>query len=114
MDFITDLPTSKGKTVLWVVVDTFSKQSHFVPCASLPSAKALAKLFLSHMFKLHGFPETIVSDRGCMFVANFWREFLEIVGVQRWLSSRYHPQTDGESERLNQILEGFLHCYTSF
>lgn len=110
MDFITDLPPSKGKMVLWVGVDMFSKQAHFVPCASLTSAKALAKLFLSHIFKLHGFPETVVSDRGSALIANFWKEFLQLVGVQWWLSSSYHPQ----SEHLNQILEGFLRCYTSF
>lgn len=77
MDFIMYLPLSKGKTVIWVVVDSFSKQAHYISCASMPTAKGLARLFMHHMVRLHGFPDKIISHRGSQFITNFWQEFLD-------------------------------------
>lgn len=114
MDFITDLPPSKGKDTILVVVDSFSKQAHFVRCAGLPSAKTLAKLFLNHVIRLHSFLDKVVSDRSSQSVANFWWEFLEMTSIDGALSSNHHQQTDGQTERVNQVLKGLLRCYCNF
>uniref|UniRef100_A0A803K1K2 Gypsy retrotransposon integrase-like protein 1 n=1 Tax=Xenopus tropicalis TaxID=8364 RepID=A0A803K1K2_XENTR len=113
MDFVVELPSSQGKTVIWVVVDRFSKMAHFIPLPHLPSAKTLADLFIMHIFKFHGFPENIVSDRGVQFVSKFWRAFCTLVGTELSFSSAYHPQTNGQTERVNQSLEQYLRCYVS-
>uniref|UniRef100_A0A803JHM8 Gypsy retrotransposon integrase-like protein 1 n=1 Tax=Xenopus tropicalis TaxID=8364 RepID=A0A803JHM8_XENTR len=113
MDFIVELPPSQGKTVIWVVVDRFSKMAHFIPLPHLPSAKTLADLFITHIFKFHGFPVNIVSDRGVQFVSRFWRAFCSLVGTELSFSSAYHPQTNGQTERVNQSLEQYLRCYVS-
>uniref|UniRef100_A0A803JG23 Gypsy retrotransposon integrase-like protein 1 n=1 Tax=Xenopus tropicalis TaxID=8364 RepID=A0A803JG23_XENTR len=113
MDFVVELPPSQGKTVIWVVVDRFSKMAHFIPLPHLPSAKTLADLFIMHIFKFHGFPENIVSDRGVQFVSKFWRAFCTLVGTELSFSSAYHPQTNGQTERVNQSLEQYLRCYVS-
>uniref|UniRef100_A0A803J5H9 Gypsy retrotransposon integrase-like protein 1 n=1 Tax=Xenopus tropicalis TaxID=8364 RepID=A0A803J5H9_XENTR len=113
MDFIVDLPPSNGNTVIWVVVDRFSKMSHFIPLPALPSAKSLAERFLSDIFRLHGAPLNIVSDRGVQFVSRFWRAFCSLMGTELSFSSAYHPQTNGQTERTNQSLEQYLRCYVS-
>uniref|UniRef100_A0A803JAN2 Integrase catalytic domain-containing protein n=1 Tax=Xenopus tropicalis TaxID=8364 RepID=A0A803JAN2_XENTR len=113
MDFIVELPPSQGKTVIWVVVDRFSKMAHFMSLPQLPSAKVLADLFITHIFKFHGFPENIISDRGVQFVSKFWRAFCSLVGTELSFSSAYHPQTNGQTERVNQSLEQYLRCYVS-
>uniref|UniRef100_A0A803J5N9 Integrase catalytic domain-containing protein n=1 Tax=Xenopus tropicalis TaxID=8364 RepID=A0A803J5N9_XENTR len=113
MDFIVELHPSQGKTVIWVVVDRFSKMAHFISLPQLPSAKVLADLFITHIFKFHGFPENIISDRGVQFVSKFWRAFCSLVGTELSFSSAYHPQTNGQTERVNQSLEQYLRCYVS-
>ena len=114
MDFIVDLPESKKKTAIWVVVDLFSKQAHFVPCAKIPTAQQLAQLFLQHVYRLHGCPECVISDRGMQFSSKFWKSFLALLGTKQTLSSLSHPQTDGATEQLNSTLEQFLHCYINY
>ncbi|XP_073427382.1 uncharacterized protein [Dendrobates tinctorius] len=113
MDFITDLPPSEGKTCIWVVVDRFSKQCHFVPLSGLPNSETLSKLFIVHVIRLHGAPENIVSDRGTQFVSKFWRAFCKRIGIELSFSSAYHPETNGQTERTNQALEQYLRCYVS-
>uniref|UniRef100_A0A2D4IPV6 Gypsy retrotransposon integrase-like protein 1 n=1 Tax=Micrurus lemniscatus lemniscatus TaxID=129467 RepID=A0A2D4IPV6_MICLE len=113
MDFIVDLPQSQGHTVIWTVIDMFSKQAHFIPCKSLPSAKQLASLFIKHIYRLHGAPSRIISDRGVQFTAQFWRSFLAILGTSQGLSSAYHPCTNGAAERANALIERYLRSYTS-
>lgn len=108
MDFITDLPPSKGHTTIWVVVDRFSKLAHFVPLKGLPTAAELAHLFIKEIFRLHGLPAEIVSDRGVQFVAKFWRALCNSLQVQLNFSTAYHPQSNGSTERVNQDLETFL------
>lgn len=101
LDFVTGLPPSGGNTVILTVVDRFSKMVHFVPLPKLPSAKETAEVVLSHVFRLHGFPSDVVSDCGPQFVSRFWKEICALWGAIVSLSSGYHPQSNGQMERLN-------------
>ncbi|KAK9395822.1 tyrosine-protein kinase Srms-like [Crotalus adamanteus] len=114
MDFIVDLPESSGNTVIWTVIDLFSKQAHFIACKGLPSAQRLAKLFLKHIYRLHGAPKRIISDRGVQFTAKFWRNFLTLIGSSQGLSSAFHPATNGAAEAANKMVEQYLRCYVSY
>ena len=111
MDFIIDLPSSKGFCILMVIVDFFSKQAHFVPAKPPLTAQHVAHLFFKHVFKYHGLPEIIVSDRNPRFTSGFWQELFRILGTQLRMSSSAHPQTDGQTERLNQGIEDYIRCY---
>ena len=113
LDFVTGLPPSSGNTTILTVVDRFSKMAHFVPLPKLPSAKETAKLLLLHVIRLHGIPVDVVSDRGSQFTSVFWREFCSLLGATVSLSSGYHPQSNGQTERKNQEMETALRCMTS-
>uniref|UniRef100_A0A803KBS3 Gypsy retrotransposon integrase-like protein 1 n=1 Tax=Xenopus tropicalis TaxID=8364 RepID=A0A803KBS3_XENTR len=113
MDFIVELPKSSEMSTILVVVDRFSKMAHFIPLKKLPSASALAKIYVKEVFRLHGFPSSIVSDRGVQFVSRFWRAFCKLLKVKLNFSSAYHPQSNGQTERTNQSLEQFLRCFIS-
>uniref|UniRef100_A0A8C1LRZ5 Gypsy retrotransposon integrase-like protein 1 n=1 Tax=Cyprinus carpio TaxID=7962 RepID=A0A8C1LRZ5_CYPCA len=113
MDFVTGLPPSSGNTVVLTVVDRFSKAAHFIPLPKLPSARETATIVLDHVFRIHGLPENVVSDRGPQFVSKFWAEFCRQLGATASLSSGYHPQTNGQAERANQDLERVLRCVAS-
>lgn len=104
MDFIDQLPNSHGKTMIWVVVDRFTKYAHFIALSHPISASSLAQVFVESIYKLHGLPSYIVSDRDTIFTSNFWKELMSVLGVQQQLSSACHPQTDGQTERVNQCL----------
>lgn len=104
VDFVTGLPPSEGNTTVLTVVDRFSKMAHFIPMSKLPSA------MLHHVFRIHGFPRDVVSDRGPQFTAQFWRAFCTLIGASVSLSSGHHPQSNGQTERLNQELETSLRC----
>jgi transposase InsO family protein len=108
LDFITGLPSSAGHTVILTVVDRFSKAAHFIPLSKLPSAKETAQIMIDHVFKLHGLPSDIVSDRGPQFSSQFWKEFCHLIGASASLSSGFHPQTNGQAERANQIVGRML------
>ena len=114
MDFITDLPDSKSFDTIMVVVDRLTKMAHFVPCNKTITGEETAKLFIDNIYKYHGFPEDIISDRGSQFVSKFWKTLFKILGVQINLSSAYHPQTDGQTERVNQVLEQYLRCTINY
>ncbi len=107
-DFVTDLPPSAGNSVVLTVVDRFSKTAHFIPLPKLPAAKETALAIFDHVFRVHGLPTDIVSDRGPQFVSQFWREFCRQIGATVSLSSGFHPQTNGQAERVNQILGRLL------
>ena len=113
MDFIVKLPVSDGFDSIMVVVDRLTKQAHFVPCREDMDAAATANLYLSHIFKLHGLPGDIVSDRGPQFKSHFWKALWTLLGSTPKMSSSYHPETDGQTERVNQTLEQFLRNYIS-
>lgn len=112
LDFITGLPPSAGYTVILTVVDRFSKSAHFVPLAKLPSAKETAQIMVDNVFRLHGLPTDIVSDRGPQFSSQFWKEFCRLIGASASLSSGFHPQTNGQAERTNQIVARILRSLT--
>ncbi len=110
LDFVSGLPPSRGYTVILTVVDRFSKAVHFVPLPKLPSAQETAQLVIDHVFRIHGLPVDVVSDRGPQFVSRFWQEFCRQIGASTSLSSGFHPQTNGQCERANQDLERALRC----
>ena len=112
MDFIDSLPMSQGKTSILVVVDRLSKLAHFLPLAHPYTAPQIAQLFLDNIYKLHGLPKSIVSDRDRIFMSLFWKSLFEKLHVQLKMSSAYHPQTDGQTEVVNKCLEGYLRCIT--
>lgn len=113
MDFIDGLPPSGGKNCIMVIVDCFSKYAHFLPLAHPFSALQVTKLFVSQIYHLHGLPLSIVSDRDKVFTSQLWQELFRLAGVSFNMSSAYHPQTDGQTERVNQCAETFLRCFIS-
>uniref|UniRef100_A0A673MHB7 Integrase catalytic domain-containing protein n=1 Tax=Sinocyclocheilus rhinocerous TaxID=307959 RepID=A0A673MHB7_9TELE len=110
LDFVTALLPSQGNTVVLTVVDRFSKAAHFIPLPKLPSAKETAVTVVDHVFRIHGLPMDVVSDRGPQFVSKFWKEFCKLLGASVSLSSGFHPQSNGQTERANQDLERVLRC----
>lgn len=111
MDFVEGLPQSKGKSCVLVIVDRFTKYAHFFPLAHSFSGQGVAKLFFDQVYKLHGLPDSIVSDRDKIFTSNFWQELFKLCRVTLCMRSSYHPQSDGQTERVNQCLETFLRCF---
>lgn len=105
MDFIEGLPKSGIANCILVVVDKFSKFAHFIPLLHPFTAAIVAKAFLDTVYKLHGLPNAIITDRDKVFTSNFWQSLFALAGVELKMSSAYHPQTDGQTERVNQCLE---------
>jgi hypothetical protein len=111
MDFITGLPLSDGADVIMVVVDRLTKSAHFLALRHPYTALQVAHLFLDNVVRLHGVPRSIVSDRDAVFTSVMWREIMKSVGTTLNYSTAHHPQTDGQSERVNQCLEQYLRCF---
>ncbi|MBW0589952.1 hypothetical protein O181_129667 [Austropuccinia psidii MF-1] len=105
MDFITQLPLSNSFESILVIVDRFSKMEVFLPTRSLITSLDLAHLFIKNIFSRDGLPSSIVSDRGSLFVSSFWTNLYQQLKISRDLSTAYHPETDGQTERANQISE---------
>ena len=114
MDFITDLPSSNGYTCIFVVLDRFTKMGHFIPFPNVPSSEDTAKAFMTHIFRLHGLPNEILSDRGTQFTSKFWTSICKTLNISMKLSSPFHHQTNGLTERVNSVVEQFLRCYSNF
>jgi hypothetical protein len=109
MDFIVGLPhTRDGYDSIWVIVDRLTKVAHFIPVKTTYSGAQLAELYMSRIVCLHGVPKKIVSDRGTQFTSCFWKRLHESMDTKLNFSSSYHPQTDGQTERTNQVLEDML------
>ncbi|WVZ51571.1 hypothetical protein U9M48_002704 [Paspalum notatum var. saurae] len=109
MDFIVGLPrTQKGYNSIWVVVDRLTKVAHFIPVNTIYSGARLAELYISRIVCLHGVPKRIISDRGSQFTSRFWEQLHDSLDSKLRFSTAYHPQTDGQTERTNQILEDML------
>ncbi|KAE8210910.1 hypothetical protein CF327_g5276 [Tilletia walkeri] len=114
MDHAVDLPVSQGFDSVWIVVCLFSGEAHFVPCHKSDDANTLAQQFLANIFRLHGLPDRIISNRGATFISQFWHGLLHLLDVKASSSTAYHPQTNGKSERTIQTLEDYLRCYISY
>ena len=105
LDFVTGLPLSHGMSVILTVVDRISKAAHLIALPKLPNSKETADLLVSNVFRLHGIPTDIVSDRGPQFISVVWKSFCKAIGASVSLSSGFHPQSNGQTERLNQEIE---------
>ena len=110
-DFITDLPLSHGYNSILTVVDRFSKETEFIPCSKTATALDTAKLYLFHIWKDHGLPCTIVSDRGPQFASQVMMDLCKRLGIAPKLSTAHHPQTDGQTEVMNQEVQQYLRLF---
>jgi hypothetical protein len=111
MDFIVGLPrTSRGYNSIWVIVDRLTKSAHFIHVSTAYRVWQYVELYMSYIVRYHGIPKIIISNRGSIFVPNFWEQLHDCLGTHLIWSSAYHPQTDGQTERVNQINEDILHA----
>ncbi|KAJ8332896.1 hypothetical protein SKAU_G00417920 [Synaphobranchus kaupii] len=113
VDFVTGLPPSEGNTTILTVVDRFSKAAHFIPLPGLPTAQRTADVLVKEVFRIHGIPADIVSDRGPQFISQVWKAFCSALGATSSLTSGYHPQSNGQTERANQDLGAALRCVSA-
>ena len=114
MDFISGLPVTKhGNSMIMVVVDNLTKMAHFVPCKAALKAEGVATLYVQHIFRLHGWPKTIISDRDGRFLDAFWQNMCSQLGANMIMSTAHHHQTAGQAERMNRVLEETLRHFVS-
>jgi hypothetical protein len=111
LDFIVGLPSFQRNTMILVVVDRFSKATHFAKLPSRFTASQVASVFAETVYKLHGMPKSIVSDRDPIFLSKFWQELFKSSGTKLRMSTAYHPQTDGQTEIVNKALQQYLRCF---
>jgi len=114
MDFIEHLPSSSGFTSILVIIEQLTKQGIFIPTYDTITSAQLAELFVLHVFSKHGIPSNITSDRGSEFVSHFFRSLGTALDMNLHFTSGYHPEGDGQTERVNQTLEQYLRCYCNF
>jgi len=110
-DFITKLPIAQGYDSILVVVDRLTKMVHFIPTTEKTSVEGLARLFRDNVWKLYGLPKSIISDRGPQFAAGLMRELNQMLGIESKMLTAFHPQIDGQTERVNQELEQYLRIF---
>ena len=113
MDFIVGLPKLGNKLVIMVVVDRLSNNANLCSLQHPFTVAMVAQLFMDHVFKIHGMPHYIVSNRDPTFTRNFWQEMFKLQGTQLHLNTTYHPQTDGQTKFINKCLETCLWCFSS-
>ena len=114
MDFIEQLPNAGGYDSILVVVCRFTKMAAFIPTVVTATSRDLADAFVQHIWSKHGLPDDIVSDRGSKFVSKFWKALCERLTIDRKVSTAYHPQSDGQTERVNQVLEQYIRIYCAY
>jgi len=116
MDFVTKLPKSpSGCDMIWVIVDWLTKSAHFLAIKETDSLERLSRIYLKEVVSKHGVPVSIISDRDPRFTSRFWKQLHKALGTQLDMSTAYHPQTDGQSERTIQTLEDMLRaCVIDF
>lgn len=116
LDFVTDLPPSGPEQFdsICVVIDRLTKMAHYIACHKTNNAAWLAKAFLKDIVRLHGLPDSIVSDRGTTFTSRFWSTICHQLRITRKLSTAFHAQTDGQTERMNQTMEQYLRAYVNY
>jgi len=114
MDFIVGLPKSEGYTKIWVIVDRFSKMAHFISLKTEEHIKELALTFLKEIWRLHGLLESIVSDQDIRFTSKFWTCLMQLLQVKLHMSTAFHPESDGQTERDNQTMEQYLRSYCTY
>lgn len=112
-DHIVELPSSCGFDAINVWVCRLTKQAHFIADKTTATASDFSENFVNHIFRLHGLPEDIISDRGSLFMSRFWKKTCEKLGINMKYSTSFHPQTDGQTERVNQTLEQYLRCFVN-
>ena len=112
LDFITGFPRNQNQNdSIMVVVDKLSKETHFIPVKTSYKAANIADIFLKQIFRLHGVPKVIISDRDPKFIGNFWNSLFKGLNTTLNFSTSFHPQTDGQTERVNQVVEDLLRMY---
>ena len=114
MDFITDLPESDRYDTMLVVINRLTTLSHFISCKKDLDARQFTTLFMQHIVRLHGIPRDIITNRGSLFTSGLWKQIAEILEIEQRLSTAFHPQTDGQTERTNAILEQYLWEYVNY
>jgi hypothetical protein len=112
LDFVEALPRVNGKTIILSIVDRFSKYCHFVPLAHPYTAASVAHAFFTDIVRLHGIPQSIISDRDPVFTSTFWKELMRLMGTKLHMTSAFHPQSDGQTEAANRIIVMYLRCFT--
>jgi transposase InsO family protein len=113
VEFIVELPKSHGYNAIMNVVDSVTKRMHFIPMHTTIVAKGAACLYLREVWRHHGTLQVVLSDRGSQFTAGFTRELYKLLGIKLATSMAYHPQPDGQTEHINQELEGYLRIFLS-
>ncbi|MDP1546978.1 MAG: reverse transcriptase domain-containing protein [Anaerolineales bacterium] len=108
MDFITGFPMAQGANAILVIVDRFSKMAHFIPCLKTYNARNVAHMLIENVIRLHGIPQTIISDRDKVLTSEFWQEIAKYLGFKPHMTTARHPEADGQTERTNQTLEQFI------
>ena len=114
MDYQSLSKDSHGYDTVFVVMDRLSKQAFSIPCFKTTTAKDMARLYSQYIYRTRGAPESIVSDRGPQFISAFWEEFCRILGIKLKLSTAFHPQTDGQTEIMNQYLTQRLRPFVNY
>ena len=116
MDFVTDLPNSEGNKATWIfmVIDWLTKIAHFLSCTKEMNRWQFSEHLMREIFRLHGLSKDIITDRGSIFTSDIWKETTKELGIERRLSTVFHPQTDGQTERNNSTWKQYLWAYINY